>query len=393
MVELYNMRSDLVAHIDTDKLRHNVAALRACCGNGVRLFAPIKADAYGHGVHVVAPVLMELGIELAAVATIREAVELRDLGWDNDILVLGNILAVSDQHERCERIEAIVQHDLAVTIADSICLQRLISADLAKTVIVHMKIDSGMGRMGVMPQNAVELTKAIVSAKRLQLAGVYSHFATADVELRGLAEKQLSTFKDIRQELRDIVPKECVFHLANSAATITMPEAHFDAVRPGLAMYEYVAANAWREKADLQPIMRLESHVSAEKELPESHCVGYGRTFVTKRRTRLGIIPLGYFDGFARALSNNATISTAGGVAPVIGRISMDQLAVDLTDLPECKLGTLVTLISDDPHSPQSVESLARSLDTIPYEITCRLGSRVDKIADRSGQRGKVRDI
>ncbi len=378
------MRSDILAHIDTDRLRHNVAALRACCADGVKFCAPLKADAYGHGVAVVAPILMELGIECAAVATMKEAVELRQLGWQSEVLVLGNVLAVGDADERHQRLTAASELRLTLTIVDDAGLQAVRTHASSGPIAVQLKIDSGMGRMGVLPDDAASLAKQILDCNNTRLTGVYSHFATADLQLRELADQQLATFRNLREELKPLVGDDCAFHLANSAATLTMPDAHFDMIRPGLAMYGYAGADDWRSIADLRPILRLTSHITLIKELPANHCVGYGQTFTTRRRTRLGIVPVGYFDGFARALSNNATIQTAAGPAPVIGRISMDQLAVDLTDLDGCRLGSEVTLVSDDHASAQSVESLARRLDTIPYEITCRLGPRIDKIAHGS---------
>jgi len=378
------MRSDLLAHIATDRLRHNVAALRACCADGVKFCAPLKADAYGHGVAVVAPVLAKLGVECAAVATMKEAVELRELGWQTDILVLGNVLAVDDAEERGHRIAAAVDHRVTLSIVDGAGLSAICKFAPAAPVSVQIKIDTGMGRMGVMPEDAVELVRAVVAEPHVRLTGIYSHFATADLQLRDLALQQLAKFRQLRDELAPVVGDDCIFHLANSAATLTMPESHFDMIRPGLAMYGYAGADDWRNHADLRPILRFTSHITLIKELPAGHCVGYGQTFTTQRPTRLGIVPVGYSDGFARALSNNATIETSEGPAPVIGRVSMDQLAVDLTDLNGCRLGSGVTLISDDPASTQSVESLARKLDTIPYEITCRLGARIDKIAHQS---------
>lgn len=374
------MRSDLVAQINTDHLMKNYQALRACCRPGVKLCAPLKADAYGHGIDIVAPVLQEAGADYAAVATLDEAIELRELGWRPPILILGNILAVSDATERRERIAAIVRHELMVTIADETAVRHVIEAEPAKTVSVHIKIDSGMGRMGVMPESVAELMGLLRGAKCLRPVGFYSHFATADFEDRDLVCRQLTTFKETAASVAADLPSDALRHLANSAATITLPEAHFDMVRPGLALYGYPPAAQMSKLIELKPILRLISHITAVKNLPPGHCVGYGRTFTTSRPTRLGIIPAGYFDGFPRSLSNAATVGTPHGDAPIIGRISMDQLAVDLTDLPPLGPGSEVILIDDRQDRPNSVRSLADSLGTIPYEITCLLGRRVQRV-------------
>lgn len=375
------MRSDLIAEINTDHIRHNVAAIRACCRPGVKLCAPLKADAYGHGVRIVAPVLAEAGADYAAVATIPEAVELREIGWGRPILLLGNVLAVAEQRERHERIQTIVDLNLEVTLTDLQTVRCLADAGPRRPVGVHVKLDSGMGRMGVTPEHAAALLDSIHREPCLALVGYYSHFATADFDDTELAARQLETFRRSLEQQRDWLRPGTLRHIANSAATITVPAAHFDMIRPGLALFGYAPSDSMAKRIDLRPVLRLVSHLTAIKELPPDHCVGYGQAFTTRRPTRLGIVPAGYFDGFTRALSNAAAIGTPCGDAPVIGRISMDQLAVDLTDLPAMPLGTAVTLIDDRPNRPNSVAAIARALGTIPYEVTCLLGQRVQRVA------------
>lgn len=375
------MRSDLVAQIFTDRLVHNYRALRARLAPGVAFCAPLKADAYGHGVRVVAPALFAAGAEMAAVATVPEAVELRQVGWARPILVLGNVLAVADEAERGERIEAIVRHRLTATAADATVIERLSRAKSSQPIDVHLKIDTGMGRMGAMPADAVELVKQIRGAATLRLAGVYSHFATADFELTDLVASQLAVFKEMLARVSDHLPRGVIRHIANSAATITLPDAHFDMVRPGLAMYGYWPAKHMAAMMDLRPILRLVSHVSMVKELPAGHCVGYGKTFTTKRPTRMGIVPVGYFDGYVRALSNAAMVRVNSGHAPVIGRVSMDQMAIDLTDVANVGAGAEVVLIDENPSEPNSVAAIADRLGTIPYEVTCLLGQRIQRLS------------
>ena len=375
------MRSDLTAEINTDSLVHNLRALRARCTPGVKLCAPLKADAYGHGLAAIAKTLQAEGADYAAVATLNEAVELRELGWQPPILLLGNVLAVCDERERRERIDAIVDHDLTLTIVDPDTLQLIITNKPRKRIPIHVKLDSGMGRMGEMPEQIAELIQCVQSTPSLELTGFYSHFATADFEDRDLITQQLETFNRVLEAIGKHLPPGIIRHLANSAATITLPEAHFDMVRPGLALYGYLPAEHMSSLIDLRPILRLCSHLTAVKDLPTGHCVGYSQTFTTKRPTRLGIVPVGYFDGFMRSLSNQAIVGTPSGDAPVVGRISMDQMAIDLTNLPPLKPGAKIILIDDKPDRPNSVPSIARRLGTIPYEITCLLGSRMDRVA------------
>jgi alanine racemase len=374
------MLSDLRAYINTDALAHNCRALRARLRPGVRLCAALKADAYGHGAAVVAPVLQQAGADMAAVASIQEAVELRDVGWHRPILVLGNVLACPAEAERRERIETAARHQLVLTLADREGIDCLAGLPAPSPIEVHLKVDTGMGRMGAVPGEVVDLVQRIRRQPHLRLTGFYSHFATADFEQRALVDRQLAAFTDALSLAGDFLPAGILRHLANSAAIITLPEAHFDMVRPGLALYGYHPAERMAGLIDLRPVLRLVSHVTLVKELPAGHCVGYGQTFTTRRPTRLGIVPAGYFDGYVRALSNAVRVEVAGGWAPVIGRVSMDQLAIDLTDFPAAGRGSEVCLIGDDPAAPNSVASLAAGLGTIPYEVTCLLGRRIQRI-------------
>lgn len=375
------MRSDVIAFISTDALVHNIRALRACCAAGVRFCAPLKADAYGHGMETAAPAASAAGAEFAAVATVQEAIELRRLVWAPPILILGNVLAVADDAERGERLAAAATHDLTLTVADESTAETLAGHSPGETITAHLKIDTGMGRMGVMPDRARDVVRRIRRMPDVELTGVYSHFATADFEAPDTAMQQLRAFRDALDALKTELPSGVIRHLANSAATIALPESHFDMVRPGLAMYGYAPSPHLADRVDLRPALRLVSHLTAVKDLPPGHGVGYGRTFVTRRPTRMGIIPIGYFDGFLRILSNGAVVGTAIGDAPIIGRISMDQLAVDLTDLGDLPIGSSVTLIDERPARPNSVAAIARRMQTIPYEVTCLIGPRVDRVA------------
>jgi alanine racemase len=378
------MHSDILAMIDTDRLVHNYRAVRACCRPNVTICAMLKGDAYGHAIAIVAPVLQAIGVEFAAVATLQEAVDLRLAGWQQPILVLGNVLAVADPRERRERVRAIVKYKPALTIADPETLVTLAKIDLESCVDVHIKVDTGMGRMGCMPNEVADLIRAIKATSSLRLTGIYSHFATADLYDSELAQLQLAQFNKVLADVGQLLPLGVVRHMANSAATIAMPEAHFDMVRPGLALYGHPPAEHLFGQIDLKPILRLVSHLTTVKDLPAGHCVGYGQTFVTQQPTRLGIVPIGYCDGYLRALSNASVVSTPEGDAPVIGRVSMDQLALDLTDLKHLQPGHEVTLIDDRPDRPNSIWSIARRLDTIPYEVLCLLGPRIQRLATGS---------
>jgi len=373
------MHSDLQAFINLENLVANYRALRARCRPGVKFCAPLKANAYGHGIGVVALALQDAGVDFAAVATLDEAIELRHVAWKRPILVLGNVLAVADVNERCERLDAIVKHGLTITVADTRTIKFLGAEPSSTRFDVHLKIDTGLGRMGVLPDEATQLLRLINAQRAIRLTGVYSHFGTADFADRDFAIQQLATFNAWLEAQSGELPTGCIRHIANSAATISMPEAHLDMVRPGLALYGYPPADHLADHITLRPTLRLDSHLTCIKDIPAGHSVGYSRTFIARVPARIGIVPVGYADGFLRLLSNNAVVGTAHGPAPVIGRVSMDQIAVDLTGLPPPTLGDPVTLISDRPEDDNSVCNLARRMNTIPYEVTCVLGRRINR--------------
>lgn len=373
------MRSDIIAQINIERLMHNCNTIRALCGPNVRLCATMKGNAYGHGIAIVAPTLQACGVDFAAVATLQESVELRNAKWQHPILVLGNVLAVPDERELRERVRAVVKHHVALTIGDKATIATLARHELAAPIEVHIKVDTGMGRLGCLPSDAAGLVAACRRSPNLRITGIFSHFATADEPNPEYAHKQIAAFRDILDQLKNDLPPGTIRHMANSAATLSLPESHFDMVRPGIAFYGYHSSSHLAEYATLLPSMRVVSHVTAVKELPEGAGVGYGLTYRTRRKTRIGIIPIGYCDGYPRALSNATVVSTPGGDVPVIGRVSMDQIAVDMTDRQELRLGSEIVLITDEPDRPNSVATLARQLGTIPYEITCLLGQRIQR--------------
>lgn len=381
------MRTDLQAVINLDHLVANYRALRACCRPDVKFCAPLKANAYGHGAVQVAPALQRAGVDMAAVANLDEAIELRHIGWTRPIVVLGNVLAVADFHERCERLDAIIKHQLTITLADAGTVQFLAEEPSDARVDVHLKIDTGLGRMGVLPDEASRLVREIQSIRAIRLSGVYSHFGTADFADRDFALEQFATFKAWLADNGSALPPGCLRHIANSAATISLPEAHLDMVRPGIALYGYPPADHLANQIDLRPTLRLYSHLTCVKNIPAGHSVGYARKFIAPKPSRIGIIPIGYADGFLRCLSNNAMVTTRHGPAPVIGRVSMDQIAIDLTDQPAPKLGDPIILISDNPADENSVVHLARRMDTISYEVTCVLGRRITRSTHRAAAR------
>jgi len=384
---------DIVARINLDALRHNVALLRSACGQSVRLCVALKANAYGHGVKVVAPALDEAGADMAAVATLSEALELREIGWAKPILLFGPIFADGNPASRADRLSAAVAFDLTVTVVDfygardlarEACRQR-------KVARCHIKVDTGMGRMGISPAAAVELAERIRDLPGLRLEGLYTHLATADMADKSFCHEQLAVFRQTIARLRQAGIAPRIVHAAATAALLDLPESHFDMVRPGIGLYGLLPSDEVANRLPLRPVLKLVSRLVLVKRVKPGQTVGYGRTWRAERPSVLGIVPIGYHDGYLRALSNRAVMTVRGRHAPVVGRISMDQTVLDLTDIPDARVGDEVVVISDDPAEPNSVYGLARIMGTIPYEVTALLGNRVARVAVQASDRTTAR--
>jgi len=323
----------------------------------------------------------------------REAIELRGLGWQRPILCMGPVFAAPSAAERAERIEAAVRYDLTVTIVDGYGARDLNEAAgrQKKHARIHVKVDTGMSRMGIAPATALDLIPKVACLPNIELEGVYTHLATADQDDHSFAREQLTQFRQLVDALRGSGVSVPLCHAANSSAALLMPESRFDMIRPGLSLYGHLASQQGPAPLPLRPALRLVSHLVLTKQVPAGHSVGYGCTFRTQRDSLLGVVPIGYNDGYLRVLSNCACMGVAGGYAPVVGLISMDQTVLDLTDLAAAgsapHVGDEVIIIDEKADEPNSVEALARMMDTVPYEVTCLLGNRVARIArgERAG--------
>lgn len=377
------MHRDLVAEISPEAIGHNLRVIRQACVANARLCVAMKANAYGHGVEVVAPVLDKAGVEMVAVATIGEAVELRTVGWDRPILCFGPTFAAGSPAERSDRIATVVEYDLTATVVDGYGLKDL-DAEARRQqrrINYHVKVDTGMGRMGIAPDTALDLIRRAKDFDNARLEGVYTHLASADEADLEFARLQLGWINNLIERLATIGVTVPLVHAANSSAIFMLNESHYDMVRPGLAVYGCRPSRHMPEEIDLRPALRLISHLVLTKRVPAGHSVGYGRTFITERPSLLGIVPIGYNDGYSRSLSNRGVMGVAGGYAPVVGRVSMDQTVLDLTDLPSARVGDEVVILDDRRERPNSVESIAEQLGTVPYEVLCLLGNRVRRVA------------
>ena len=368
------------ACISCAALRHNVEVLKTAAG-GTSLCAMVKANAYGHGAVIVAEALSGMGIAFWGVATLAEALELRKHGVREPILLLRPLELYEPLGDAEEAIDALLEADIRPTIvsAEGIRLLAQRAAHRRTIARVHLKVDTGMGRNGCPADDAVELALLLRACPFLELEGIYSHFACANERVLDFARRQQAVFQDVLDKLAARGVRIPIRHLANSGAIFNLPEARLDMVRPGLALYGY-GGKYIRGSERLRPSLRLEAPVIMTKWIPAGETCGYGRAFTARRKTRMGLLPLGYADGYDRRWSNAGQVSFGNRVIPVIGRVSMDLTILDLTDAPGAGVGSPVCVVSDRRDDPHSVESMAERLETIPYEITCAFGSRVERV-------------
>ncbi len=369
------MEHYLTAEISRAAVAHNLEVLRARLPAGCALCAVVKADCYGHSVDVLLATIAAKA-DVLAVATVPEAIYLRDRGYAGPVLVTVALSPRSAGPQRDAVAEAMRQ-GIQLTVADAADVPSMqqLAVTLGARPGIHVKIDTGMGRSGVLPDGAGRLVQAVRDAAPLRLAGVYTHFAASDEADKTHAESQFAVFGSLLEQFGPL--GGVVRHAANSAAVADMPHTALDMVRPGVAIYGYQPSDEIRHPLPLRPALRLTGPIVQVKRLPAGATVGYGCACRLARDSRVGIVPAGYADGIPRVLGGNCPVGVGGRVTPVLGRISMDQVVIDLTDLPGADVGATAELISPDPQAPNSVAALARLSGTIPYEVTCRLGGRV----------------
>jgi alanine racemase len=382
------MTDPVFAEIRSEAIRQNLEAIRRRSGDSIPICAAVKADAYGHGFEQVIPILSQGGVQRLAVSNLGEALRLRSLGWMGPILSFGPVLVTFDQSNCLVHAYEAVSADICSTIytLEEARLLSSTAAKLGRRARVEIQIDSGIGRMGLLLEKAEGVVGELMGYKHLVIEGVYTHFATADESDLSFAKEQLKRFTNLVRRFHELGIPVNMYHAANSAAVFRLPSSHLDMIRPGLAIYGYWSGPADERPDDLQPAMRVVSRLTAIRRLPAGYPIGYGCTFHTKRESVIGIVPVGYADGYRRLLSNDAvlTLPEKPGrprtFVPVVGRISMDQVTVDLTDAGQVNIGDEIIIIDDDPTAQNSIEKLARKMQTIPYELTCLMGQRVRRV-------------
>lgn len=334
--------------------------------------AIVKADGYGHGSVPIARVALQAGATQLGVALLEEGITLRQHGFAAPVLVLGGLFEY--------QIDAFLQHNLMMTVYEHDLAQMISrrAQALGTVAIVHVKIDTGMGRVGV-HHDPVEFVTRLARLPGLALAGLYTHLATSDEAEKTYARQQLAAFRATVTRLRERGISPRWIHAANSGAILDLPEAYFTMVRAGVIMYGYYPSRETTESIALQPAMRLRSQVLQVKHVPARFCVSYGRTFQTRRPSFLATIPIGYADGFSRRFSNNMEVLVGGRRRPVVGRVCMDQIIVDLGDDAGLRRGDEVVLLGRQGEDEITIYEWCERLDTIPYEVTCGISPRVPR--------------
>jgi len=379
-------RHYLTAEIDLSAIVHNCRVIRDISG-GRQLCPAVKCNAYGHGIEVVLPALKSADVEMVCVASIQEAMQLKDLQWERPILLLCPEFSIYSGKQKSELAHWIVENQIRITATSKADIDALSAAakSLDKPAIIHLMLDSGMGRMGLDEQRLSQLITEIRADNCIRIEGLYTHFAMADEADKSFTDYQLQRFKTFLKQLETTGLRIPIIHAANSAAAIDLPDSGFDMVRPGISVYGYHPGAQMHNKPDLKPAMKVVSFLTLVKNVSAGSCLGYGCTYKAVDDMIIGLVPIGYGDGYDRRLSNKGKMTIAGRPVSVVGRVSMDQTIVDLTELSQSGLnitaGQEVTVIDNVREAANSVESLAVGLQTIPYEIVTRLGPRIVRVA------------
>jgi alanine racemase len=372
---------DTVIEIDLDAIAHNVSQFQRYLPQGTRIMAVVKADAYGHGAIPVAEAALAAGASYLGVAFVDEGVELRRAGIGAPILVLGSTPPRAVRHA--------LEHDLTLTVYAEKSVREIDeeAARLGKKARVHIKVDTGMGRLGVQPSHAFAFIHKTLKYRHVEMEGIFTHYATADEEDKSYALFQLHQFIRVLNQLREAGIHIPLKHIANSAGAIELAGHVFDMIRLGIAMYGYYPSDEVnRQTVSLRPALSFKSRIVHLFRPAGGTGISYGKTVVATGKEWIATIPVGYADGFSRLLSNRGFALVNGVRVPVVGRVCMDQLMLDVTEAMPVRVGDEVVLYGSQGKEQITVDEVARSLGTIHYEVTCMLSHRIPRIYLRDGK-------
>lgn len=376
------------AEIDLDAVRSNIEYIKEKLLPGTGIMAVVKADGYGHGAVPIAKEIEDIGgVYGFAVATAGEAFQLRASGIKKPILILG--YTFPGDYEQLIRQEIRMTAFRQDTLEElSKACDRLCREGICKKAKVHIKVDTGMSRIGVCPnEEGLSFVEKVFAARGVEAEGIFTHFARADEKDKTNVKEQISSFKNFLSIIKEKTGKEIPLkHCSNSAGILELPEANMDMVRAGIILYGlWPSEQIKREGVKLMPVLSLYSRLVSVREIEAGTAVSYGGTFTAERKTRVGTVPAGYADGYARGLSNRGYVLIRGRRAPVLGRVCMDQFMVDVTDIPQALPGDRVTLLGKDGGERITMEELGDLSGRFNYEFACCIGSRVPRVYVKGG--------
>lgn len=363
------------AQIDLAAVQKNIKAIRASIRKESKLMVVLKADGYGHGAVPIAKRIDDIA-DAYGVAIVEEAVELREVGIQKPILILG--------YTASHLYDKLIQYDITQTIFQYETAYELneVAKKAGKTVRIHIKLDTGMSRIGFSAtEQSIEEIVKISKLSNLSMEGIFTHFAKADEIDKGATTLQYQRFMEMLEQLEQRGVRFAIRHASNTAAIIDLPEYNLDMVRCGIGTYGmYPSVDVQKNRVVLTPAMELKTHVSYVKELPKGVGISYNGTYVTERPMRVATIPVGYGDGYPRLLSSKGRVLIHGKSAPILGRICMDQFMVDVSDIPQVKQNDDVTLMGRDGYECIPAEEIAGYAGTLNYEIVCEVGKRIPRV-------------
>lgn len=377
------------AEIDLDALEYNFKSIKSKLSKNTKLLCVLKADAYGHGAGFLVNRYEKLGADFYGVSNIDEAVQLRKSGAKKPILIFG--------YTDPEMAEILCKYDISQAVFSHEYAEKLY--DKCKVsdfnLKIHLKIDTGMSRIGFFCQTPEDIEKSVNeiiniknTMKNLEFEGIFTHFSVSDdvTNNREYTLKQFDNFKTVTEDLERKGVKIPIRHCCNSGGIINFPEMHMDMVRAGVILYGLYPSDEVRDKIDLKPVMQLKTVVSQVKVIPPDTSVSYGRTFRTKKEMKIASVTIGYADGYSLKFSNTAQMIVCGKKANIVGRVCMDQLMLDVSDIENVHEGTEVTVFGHDGDEFISVDDLAKIMGTINYEVVCLIGKRVPRIFLKNGE-------
>ena len=363
------------AEIDLDAIAYNTRNIKKLIGDK-DLIAVVKANCYGHGVIDIIPTLLENGVYRFAVAMISEALEIRDNKITAPVMILGFTPLYLG--------EELINNNIEQTVYDLDYAKELskIALTLNKKAKIHIAIDTGMGRIGFLPnEKSIDNIAEICSLEGIEVIGIFTHFSTSDEKDKEYSHEQFTKMISVMDTLKKRGIDIPLKHVANSGAIIDLPDTYLDAVRAGIILYGYYPSDEIdKNNLALKPALTLKATITNVKTLEKDMYVSYGRTFKTSNETIVATIPVGYADGYLRKLAENGKVIIKGEFAPIIGRICMDQFMIDVTNIPDVKIGDEVILLGEKNGLKYNADDMAKKLDTINYEVTCMLKSRLPRV-------------